>query len=224
MISVGATLVVAVGNDCLWAGTRPAPTVALNLNMSEKRYAIRSAIGFLGFSQTFCKGEIAMKIRPTLYVGLGTTGMTILNHLRVLNHNEYGSAEYPIFRYVSIETDTSNNGTVSEVDGNLAYMSYDDRGVPTIYDNQPRPESAGNKVIHTIIPATEPIRNKIDSSHSSYNKHLYEWLYPGILDLDATTRAGGAGNLRMVGRLSLWENWDKQSRVQQCNYPQNLGS
>ncbi len=155
-----------------------------------------------------------MKIRPTLYVGLGTTGMKILNHLRLLNYNEYGSVEYPIFRYISIETDTSNDGIVSEIDGALNYIRYE-RGVPTVYDSGPRPESAGNKVIHTTIPATEPIRNTIDPNHSSYNRHLDAWLDPKILDLDATTRAGGAGNLRMVGRLSLWENWDKQSRVQQ---------
>ena len=156
-----------------------------------------------------------MKIRPTLYVGLGTTGMKILDHLRLLNYNEYGSVEYPIFRYISIETDTSNDRIVSEIDGDLDYIRYDERGVPTVYDSGPRPESAGNKIIHTTIPATEPIRNTIDPNHSSYNSHLNAWLDPKILDLDATTRAGGAGNLRMVGRLSLWENWDKQSRVQQ---------
>ena len=156
-----------------------------------------------------------MKIRPTLYVGLGTTGVNILNHLRGLNHTEYGFTECPIFRYVSIETDNSTDGTVSEVDGPLNYMGYDERGVPIIQSSVPRPESAGNKVIHTTIPATEPIRNTINPNHSSYNEHLDAWLDPQILDYDATTRGGGAGNLRMVGRLSLWENWDRGSRVQQ---------
>ena len=153
-----------------------------------------------------------MKIRPTLYVGLGTTGMEILDYLRGLNQNEYGSMDCPIFRYVSIETDNSRDGNKAE---SLNYMEYDERGVPIIKWSGPRPESAENKVIHTTIPATEPIRNAINLNHSSYNEHLDAWLDPKILDFDATTRAGGAGNLRMVGRLSLWENWDKQNRVQQ---------
>ena len=157
----------------------------------------------------------SMKIRPTLYVGLGTTGMEILNHLRILKHHEYGSTEYPIFRYVSIETDTSTDGIEPEIDGTLNYIRYDEDKIPRVYSTAPRPESAANKVIHTTIPTTEPIRDAINSVHPSYNKHLDEWLDPKILDVDATTRAGGAGNLRMVGRLSLWENWDKQSRVQQ---------
>lgn len=153
-----------------------------------------------------------MKIRPTLYVGLGTTGMEILDYLRGLNQNEYGSMDCPIFRYVSIETDNSRDGNKAE---SLDYMGYDEQGVPIIKWSGPRPESAENKVIHTTIPATESIRNTINREHSSYNEHLDAWLDPEILDRDATTRVGGAGNLRMVGRLSLWENWNKESRVQQ---------
>lgn len=54
--------------------------------------------------------EQSLKIKPTVYVGLGTTGMEILNHLRRLNHQEYGEAGLPIFRYVSIETDAGKTG------------------------------------------------------------------------------------------------------------------
>ena len=44
-------------------------------------------------------------IRPTLFIGLGTTGTNILKKLRELMSEEYGHAGLPIFRYISIETD-----------------------------------------------------------------------------------------------------------------------
>ena len=180
-----------------------------NLRQSNQKSAHYSSV-----TPFVNKGE-SMKIRPTLYVGLGTTGTEILNHLRKLRHKEYGSTEYPIFRYVSIETDTSTDGIVPEIDGNVHYIAYDEQDIPRVKSTVFRPESGANKVIHTTIPTTEPIRDAINPTHPSYSEHLDAWLDPKILDVDATTRAGGAGNLRMVGRLSLWENWDKQSRVQQ---------
>ena len=44
-------------------------------------------------------------IRPTLFIGLGTTGTNILKRLRELMSEEYGRAGLPIFRYIAIETD-----------------------------------------------------------------------------------------------------------------------
>ena len=43
-------------------------------------------------------------IKPTLFIGLGTTGLKILKSLRQLMFEEYGQEGLPIFRYVSIET------------------------------------------------------------------------------------------------------------------------
>ena len=139
-----------------------------------------------------------MKIRPTVYVGLGTTGKDILNYLRELNYQEYGRAGLPIFRYISIETDSSSDGTAPGIE-----MSND----LTPYEL--------NKVITTTIQSTQPIYEKLKPNSRRYNKHLAEWLDEEILNAPATIRSGGAGNLRMVGRLSLWENWNQQMRVQQ---------
>lgn len=138
-----------------------------------------------------------MKIRPTLYVGLGTTGTDILNHLRGLNRQEYGRAGLPIFRYVSIETDSSSDGTIPQIDMQSNLESYE-----------------VNKVITTTIPNTQPIYERLKPNSPRYNKHLAEWLDEKVLGAPATTHSGGAGNLRMVGRLSLWENWNQRMRVQ----------
>lgn len=156
-----------------------------------------------------------MKIRPTLYVGLGTTGVEIINNLRMLNREEYGTTEYPIFRYISIETDISNDGTVEDFElSNIAYIAYNNEKIPVVTDSEPYPEFAKNKVLHTTIPSVAPIKEAIDPTRSVYNKHLAAWLSPDILDLDAVELPGGAGNIRMVGRLSLWENWNQRSKVQ----------
>ena len=119
-------------------------------------------------------GKGSMKIRPTLYIGLGTTGTEILNYLRIFRHQEFGMTEYPIFRYVSIETDTSTDGLVTEgqIDGPRNYIGYDENKIPKVYSSSLRPESAANKVIHTAIPAAEPIREAINPRHSAYNEHL----------------------------------------------------
>ena len=152
----------------------------------------------------------SMKIRPTLYVGLGTTGVEILNHLRELNFQEYGKAGLSIFRYISIETDEGNNGRML-FDEDRIRGSYDEEGVPQIEGrHSPLPYEV-NKVIHTPIPHTEPIRERITNSNSPvFDKHLAEWLDERILDSESVKLAGaGAGNLRMAGRLSLWENWSE---------------
>ena len=43
-------------------------------------------------------------IKPTIFIGLGTTGAYILKVLRELMSEEYGNGGLPIFRYVAIET------------------------------------------------------------------------------------------------------------------------
>ena len=161
------------------------------------------------------KGGTMLKIRPTVYVGLGTTGTEIINHLRALNHKEYGYAGLPIFRYISIETDAGNNGQVDIDNDDRVHFGYDG-DVPKSLASGLSPQSyERNQVVHTTISDPEPIRARIDNPDSSvFNKDLADWLSERILDSKAVRRGGaGAGNLRMAGRLSLWENWNKGSRV-----------
>lgn len=162
------------------------------------------------------KGGTMLKIRPTVYVGLGTTGTEIINHLRALNHKEYGYAGLPIFRYISIETDAGNNGQSGEIDNDdRVHFGYDG-DVPKSLAFGLSPQSyERNQVVHTTISDPEPIRARIDNPDSYvFDKDLAGWLSERILDSEAVRRGGaGAGNLRMAGRLSLWENWNKGSRV-----------
>ena len=122
-------------------------------------------------------------IRPTLFIGLGTTGLKILKSLRQLMFEEYGHEGLPIFRYVSIETDGDVDGT--------------DEGLID-----------GIQVVKATIPTTTPISYKLDSNQpeSIYNEHLEKWLNSNLLNyVEAFTK--GASNIRMAGRLCLWENW-----------------
>ena len=123
-------------------------------------------------------------IRPTLFIGLGTTGLNILKSLRQLMFEEYGRDGLPIFNYVSIETD----GGVDATDRNLADEI---------------------KSVKATIPKTVPISNKLDPDQPSnvYNKHLKNWLNPELLNYVQAFEKGAA-NIRMAGRLCLWENWE----------------
>ena len=58
-------------------------------------------------------------IRPTLFIGLGTTGTNILKRLRELMSEEYGRAGLPIFRYIAIETDGAMEVENTNQDGGL---------------------------------------------------------------------------------------------------------
>lgn len=158
--------------------------------------------------------EQSLKIKPTVYVGLGTTGMEILNHLRRLNHQEYGEAGLPIFRYVSIETDAGKTGIDPQIDDNRIVFGYED-GVPKNFGggHPPRPYEV-NEVIHTTLSGPEPIRARVNSPDSPiFDEHLASWLDVRILDSPAVNGGSGAGNIRMAGRLALWENWNKGSYV-----------
>ena len=122
-------------------------------------------------------------IKPTLFIGLGTTGLKILKSLRQLMFEEYGQEGLPIFRYVSIETDGGIDGT-------------DDSLIDEI------------QVVRATIPATAPISDKLDTNQPEavYNEDLKKWLNPELLNYVAAFMAGAA-NIRMAGRLCLWENW-----------------
>ena len=156
-----------------------------------------------------------LKIRPTVYVGLGTTGMEILNHLRRLNHLEYGQAGLPIFRYVSIETDASKSGRIPMIDADERVRGkLDEEGVPILETGLPPNAYEVNEVIHTTLSFPEPIRAKINSTNSQiFDEDMASWLDETILDAPAVNGGFGAGNLRMAGRLALWENWNKGSFV-----------
>ena len=123
-------------------------------------------------------------IKPTLFVGLGTTGTNILKSLRQLMSEEYGHAGLPIFRYVAIETDAA---------------------VDVGNSNQMKDYEQINLITATI-DSFNAIRRKLNPKDPGYNANLVDWLNPDLLTFAGAFNAGAA-NIRMAGRLCLWENW-----------------
>ena len=129
-------------------------------------------------------------IKPTIFVGLGTTGTDILKTLRELMSEEYKESGLPIFRYISIETKDSETG-----DNSKKFKDYEQI-----------------KVVNATIDETTPIRNRLDPIQPYYNQHLAEWINPDLLNQIQNFKAG-ASNIRMAGRLCLWENWEQIRRT-----------
>ena len=129
-------------------------------------------------------------IRPTLFIGLGTTGTKILKTLRQLMSEEYRYAGLPIFRYISIETQETETG-----DNSRQFEDYEQI-----------------RMVNATIEDTAPIRRRLDSTVPMYNPHLTDWLNPSFLNEIQSVR-DGASNIRMAGRLCLWENWEEIQRT-----------
>ncbi|MDE0483508.1 MAG: hypothetical protein OXI67_13085 [Candidatus Poribacteria bacterium] len=125
-------------------------------------------------------------IRPTLFIGLGTTGTKILKQLRELMSEEYGRAGLPIFRYIAIETD----GAMEAENTN---------------------QMKGYEQINLVSATTDnfdSIKLKLDPNDPNYSPQWADWLNPDLLNFALNFKAGAA-NIRMAGRLCLWENWDE---------------
>ncbi len=124
-------------------------------------------------------------ITPTIFVGLGTTGTDILKNLRELMAEEYGHAGLPLFRYIAIET----NGDVN------------------VQNTNQMEDYERINLIRATIPNVKPIDLRLTPGEPRYNPHLADWLDPELLKIEVGGFMAGASNIRMAGRLCLWENW-----------------
>lgn len=125
-------------------------------------------------------------IRPTLFIGLGTTGTNILKRLRELMSEEYGLAGLPIFRYIAIETDGA-----MEVENTNQMKDYEQINL-----------------VSATTDNFDSIKLKLDPNDPNYSRQWADWLNPDLLNFALNFKAGAA-NIRMAGRLCLWENWDE---------------
>ena len=125
-------------------------------------------------------------IRPTLFIGLGTTGTNILKRLRELMSEEYGRAGLPIFRYIAIETDGA-----MEVENTNQMKDYEQINL-----------------VSATINNFDTIKLKLDPNDPDYSPQWADWLNPDLLNFALNFKAGAA-NIRMAGRLCLWENWNE---------------
>ena len=134
-------------------------------------------------------------IKPTLFVGLGTTGTKILKSLRQLMAEEYTRAGLPIFRYIAIETDGDEKGED-----------------PSLMSTERQKDYEQITVVSATIDDTGPIRLRLTPGHPLHKPQLAEWLNPQLLDFAQSFQAG-ASNIRMAGRLCLWENWEQMQNT-----------
>ena len=125
-------------------------------------------------------------ITPTIFVGLGTTGTNILKNLRELMAEEYGHAGLPLFRYVAIET----------------------HGEMNVQNTNQMDDYEEIKLIRATIPSVKPVDLRLTPGEPLYNPHLTNWLDRELLKIEAGGFMDGASNIRMAGRLCLWENWE----------------
>ncbi|MBU1487694.1 tubulin-like doman-containing protein [bacterium] len=121
-------------------------------------------------------------INPSIFIGLGSTGTDILEHLQLLLLEEYGVASLPIFKYIGIETNQSHNPVISPGVKNEIEM------------------------IYATISSTLKIKDALIQNERPY---LESWLDEAILDIPGNSFTLGASNIRQAGRLCLWENWSK---------------
>ena len=124
-------------------------------------------------------------ITPTIFVGLGTTGTNILKNLRELMAEEYGHAGLPLFRYIAIET----------------------HGEVNVQNTNQMDDYERINLIRATIQSVKPVDLKLTPGEPLYNPHLADWLDRELLKIEAGGFMDGASNIRMAGRLCLWENW-----------------
>ncbi len=137
-------------------------------------------------------------IKPTIFVGLGTTGTEILKTLRQLMSEEYSHAGLPVFRYISIET--------------IEHETVDN---PRRFEEYER-----ISVVNATIENLAPIQMRLDPTHPWHNPDLADWLDPSLLTGEIQGFRNGAANIRMAGRLCLWENCVEilSTFTNACNY------
>ncbi|RKU25050.1 hypothetical protein C6497_16890 [Candidatus Poribacteria bacterium] len=129
-------------------------------------------------------------IKPTLFVGLGTTGTEILKTLRKLMSEEFKNSGLPIFRYVAIESREAETGN------NLRHAE----------------DYEQISVVNVTVDNMEPIKNQLEPDQPNYNSNLTDWLDKQLPNHIQSFK-DGASNIRMAGRLCLWHNWRHVQRT-----------
>ena len=123
-------------------------------------------------------------ISPTLFIGLGSTGLAIIEHLQELLLEHYGRPSLPIFHYIAIETREGVEVKRSEWGANDI------------------------ELLRLTISNTNFVKRELLAGN---RKYLEEWLNPKLLDIPGGEFKAGADNTRMAGRLILMENWTQIS-------------
>jgi hypothetical protein len=131
-------------------------------------------------------GGVTMEIRPTLFIGLGTSGVDIIAQFRRLMYEQFTRAGLPSFQYLGIET----NGEAPSPDEEY---SMDEFGRITF--------------LRTTVSNMAGIKVKLHPGGEDDMPDLKRWLSPDLL-IDENAVEKGANHIRMLGRLAMWMNWN----------------
>lgn len=129
----------------------------------------------------------SLDINPCIFVGIGSTGLKILEELRRLIYEEFGVGGMPCFRYIVLETNRE-----AQVNDNFL------------------PHAPGVFEQIKLIPINVPALNAV---HVEPGSSLDKWLDKRTLEFAHQAYENGAGLHRQAGRLCLWENWRTVSSV-----------
>jgi hypothetical protein len=113
-------------------------------------------------------------LRPTLIVGLGTSGLTVVSEVQKLMYETFGVNRLPIFNYVYIETDLSKSHEQTPAGSDLVPVKIH---------------------VESLERACRDLRNNPQLS--------LDWVPPD-LPQHLAYNAQGAGGVRPAGRLLLW--------------------
>ncbi len=118
---------------------------------------------------------------PALFIGVGSTGLDILERFQELILEHYGRPALDIYRYVAIETREA---------ADVAHPEWGESRVD---------------LIRPVIRNTDALDSALRAGAKPY---LRDWLDPELLKIPGRQFVDGASNIRMAGRLILWENWE----------------
>ncbi len=118
---------------------------------------------------------------PTLFIGIGSTGLDILERLQELVLEHYGRPALDVFRYIAIETREA------------AEVRHPGWGASEI------------QLIRPVVRNTDALQAALRSGGKPY---LRDWLDPQLLQIPGRQFVDGASNIRIAGRLIFWENWE----------------
>lgn len=121
-------------------------------------------------------------IKPSLFIGVGTTGAEILGQLQELIVQEYMIEEFPVTRLLCFVTE--------EADGR--FLRHANRG----------------QVMYITVPSTQVVRNEVKKAATKASKALGAWLAEETCK-NVQRFEHGSNSMRMAGRLQLWHNYEK---------------
>lgn len=135
-----------------------------------------------------------LTITPTVIIGIGSSGLSMINSARELMFEEFQYAGLPMIRFLHISSHT--NGEPFYTLPNEQFINnWEQIKIVDISVDQNKFQAVSNKA-------------RKDSPIYDSNFPIDEWINPGILNIPAQSFNDGASNIRQAGRMCLWSNWE----------------